>query len=109
MKITDFAISNRTAIVVLTIALSIGGLVSYVSLPKESQPQIEFATIVVTTIYPGASPDDVESIITQEIEREVATITYVGRLVNSRARNSHTRSSAPAQSIRPVRLNRKSA
>ena len=58
MKITDFAISNRTAIVVLTIALSIGGLVSYVSLPKESQPQIEFATIVVTTIYPGASPDE---------------------------------------------------
>lgn len=75
MKITDFAISNRTAIVVLTVALTIGGLLSYVSLPKESQPQIEFATIVVTTIYPGASPDDVESIITQEIEREVATIT----------------------------------
>lgn len=75
MKITDLSISNRTAIVVLTIALSIGGLLSYVALPKESQPQIEFAQIVITTIYPGASPDDVESIITQEIEREVATIT----------------------------------
>ena len=75
MKITDLAISNRTAVVVLTVALSIGGLVSYVSLPKESQPQIEFATIVVTTVYPGASPDDVESIITQEVEREVSTIT----------------------------------
>ena len=74
MKITDLAITNRTAIVVLTIALSIGGLLSYVSLPKESQPQIEFATIVVTTIYPGASPDDVESIITQEVEREVSTV-----------------------------------
>ena len=34
MKITDFAISNRTAIIVLTIALSIGGLISYFSLPK---------------------------------------------------------------------------
>ena len=75
MKITDFAITNRTAIVVLTIALSIGGLLSYVSLPKESQPQIEFATIIVTTIYPGASPDDVESIITQDLEREIATIS----------------------------------
>jgi len=75
MRITDFAISNRTAIIVLTIALSIGGLLSYFALPKESQPQIEFATIVVTTIYPGASPDDVESIITQEVEREVATIS----------------------------------
>ena len=75
MKITDLAISNRTAIVVLTLALSIGGLLSYVSLPKESQPQIEFAQIIITTIYPGASPDDVESIITQEVEREVATIS----------------------------------
>ena len=74
MSITTLAIKNRTAIIVLTIALSIGGLVSYVTLPKESQPQIEFATIVVTTVYPGASPDDVESIITQEVEREVATI-----------------------------------
>ena len=74
MKITDLAIDNRTAIVVLMLALTVGGLVSYVTLPKESQPQIEFATIVVTTVYPGASPDDVESIITQEIEREVATL-----------------------------------
>jgi multidrug efflux pump subunit AcrB len=80
MNITDLAISNRTAVVVLMLALTIGGLVSYVALPKESQPQIEFATIVVTTVYPGASPDDVESIITQEIEREVATITGLDEL-----------------------------
>ncbi len=80
MQITNLAISNRVAVVVLTIALSIGGLVSYVSLPKESQPQIEFAQIVVTTIYPGASPDDVESIITQEVEREVSTISGLDEL-----------------------------
>ena len=80
MKITDLAISNRTAVVVLTLALVVGGLVSYVSLPKESQPQIEFAQLVITTVYPGASPDDVESIITQEIEREVSTITGLDEL-----------------------------
>ncbi len=80
MNITDLSISNRTAVVVLTLALSVGGLLAYVALPKESQPQIEFAQIVVTTIYPGASPDDVESIITQEIEREVATITGLDEL-----------------------------
>ncbi len=74
MNITDLAINNRTAIVVLTLALTIGGLVAYVALPKESQPQIEFATIVITTVYPGASPDDIEAIVTQEIEREVATL-----------------------------------
>lgn len=75
MIISDLAIKNRTAALVLAVALTIGGLLAYVALPKESQPQIEFAMIVVTTIYPGASPDDVESILTQEIEREVATIS----------------------------------
>ncbi|WP_420456526.1 efflux RND transporter permease subunit [Rubrivirga sp.] len=83
MKITDLAISNRTAIVVLTLALTIGGLVSYVALPKESQPQIEFATIVVTTVYPGASPDDVESIITQEVEREISTVDGLDQLTST--------------------------
>ncbi|MGB3542789.1 efflux RND transporter permease subunit [Rubrivirga sp.] len=83
MQITNLAINNRTAIVVLTIALTIGGLISYVALPKESQPQIEFATIVVTTIYPGASPDDVESIITQEVERELSSVDGLDDLTST--------------------------
>src|SRR5690606_28998247 len=80
MKITDLAINNRVAVVVLTVLLSLIGLLAYASIPKESSPQIEFATIVVTTIYPGASPDDIESIITQEVEREVATINGIDEL-----------------------------
>ena len=80
MKVTDIAIKNRIAVVVLTAILVLGGLYAYVTIPKEAQPQIEFATIVVTTLYPGASPDDIESIITQEIEREVATINGIDEL-----------------------------
>lgn len=80
MRITNLAIKNRTAIVVLTVVLVIGGLMSYISIPKESSPQIEFAMIVVTTIYPGASPNDIESIITQEIESEVSVITGIDEI-----------------------------
>ena len=40
---------------------------------------------------------------------EMVTMTYVGRLVSSSARNSQTRSSALAQSITPIMLNRKKA
>ena len=80
MKVTDIAIKNRIAVVVLTALLVIGGLYSYITIPKEAQPQIEFATIVITTIYPGASPDDIESIITQEVEREVASINGIDEL-----------------------------
>jgi multidrug efflux pump len=80
MSITDLAIKYRTSVVVLTLLLVFGGFYSYISLPKEANPSIEFPTIVVTTIYPGASPDDVESVVTQVIEQEVNGINGIEEL-----------------------------
>lgn len=77
MKITDISIKYRTSIVVLTAIIAIGGLYSYVTIPKESAPSIEIPQIVVTLLYPGASPDDVESLITQPVEREVQAINGI--------------------------------
>jgi len=80
MKITDLSIDYRTAIAVLTLILAVGGLVSYLTIPKESQPSIEFPQIVVTSIYPGASPGDVESTVTQVIEQEMGSINDIDEL-----------------------------
>ncbi len=77
MKITDISIKYRTSIVVLTAILAIGGLYSYITIPKEAAPSIEIPQIIVTLIYPGASPDDVESLITQPVEREVQAINGI--------------------------------
>ncbi len=77
MKITDVAIRYRTSVLVLAVLLSIGGLISYLTIPKEAQPSIEIPNIVVTTIYPGASPDDIESLITQKIEQEIQAISGI--------------------------------
>ncbi|NQV72640.1 efflux RND transporter permease subunit, partial [bacterium] len=77
MKITDTAINYRTTILVLTLVLTLGGIYSYVTIPKEANPSIEIPNIVVTTIYPGASPDDVESLITQELESEIQSINGI--------------------------------
>lgn len=77
MKITNLAIRYRTSILVLTALLVIGGLISYQTIPKESNPSIEIPNIVVTTVYPGASPDDIESLITQHIEQEVQSVNGI--------------------------------
>ena len=77
MKITNLAISYRTSIIVLTAVLIVGGLYSYVSIPKEAQPSIEIPNIVVTTIYPGASPNDIETLLTQPIEQEIQGINGI--------------------------------
>ena len=77
MKITNLAIKYRTSIVVLTAILAIGGLYSYSTIPKEAAPSIEIPQIVVTVLYPGASPNDVESLLTQPVEREIQTINGI--------------------------------
>jgi len=80
MKITNLSIKYRTAIAVFTLILAVGGLVSYLTIPKESNPSIEFPQIVVTSIYPGASPSDVESTVTQLIEQEISSINGIDEM-----------------------------
>ncbi|HKL88790.1 MAG TPA: efflux RND transporter permease subunit, partial [Salinibacter sp.] len=80
MKITNLSIKYRTAIAVFTLILAVGGLVSYLTIPKESNPSIEFPQIVVTSIYPGASPSDVESTVTQVVEQEISSINGIDEM-----------------------------
>ncbi|ACY47776.1 efflux RND transporter permease subunit [Rhodothermus marinus] len=80
MKITDLAIRQRTTVLVLTVLLAVGGLVSYLTIPKESFPSIEIPNIVITTVYPGASPEDIESLITKPIEEELQGITGIDEI-----------------------------
>ena len=77
MKLTEITLKNRTAVIVLTAILVIAGAFSYSSIPKESNPSIEIPIFIVNTIYPGISPADMESLITQPIERELQGINGV--------------------------------
>ena len=77
MKIIDLAIRYRPSITILTVMLTLGGLISYLTIPKESFPSIAIPNIIISTFYPGASPDDIESLLTQRIEQEVQTLTGI--------------------------------
>jgi multidrug efflux pump subunit AcrB len=85
-SLTNLAIRYRTAIVVLTLLVVGGGLFSYLTLPKEANPSIEIPQIVVTTVYPGASPDDVESTVTTELERELQGISGIDEIRSTSTR-----------------------
>ena len=77
MRITNLSIKYRTSVIVLTLLIVVGGLFSYLTIPKESSPSLEIPYIVVTSIYPGASPSDVESVVTQPIEQEIGSINGI--------------------------------
>ena len=59
---------------VLSLALVVVGLAGYANLGVDRFPTIDFPFVTVTTLYQGASPEEVETEITDKIERQVNTI-----------------------------------
>ena len=58
------------ATTLLMLAIVIAGAIAYRMLPVSALPQVDYPTIQVTTLYPGASPDVVTSSITAPLERQ---------------------------------------
>ncbi|MDH3298309.1 MAG: efflux RND transporter permease subunit, partial [Gemmatimonadota bacterium] len=79
---TSFAVEHPTSVFVLIAIILIAGLYSYLTVPKESQPDIEIPNVAVNTIYAGVSPEDIESLITRPIEQEINKISDVKTLTS---------------------------
>jgi len=79
-KPSSWSIDNKTSIYILTIIITLAGLVSYNNLPKEQFPEVKFPSILITTIYPGTSPNDMEQLVTKQIEKQVSTISGVKKI-----------------------------
>jgi len=81
--ISNVAIRNRTTVGVLTVLIAVFGAYSYVSLPRESAPDVPVPFILVTTRYEGVAPQDVESTVTLKIEKELAGLKGVKEVRSS--------------------------
>ncbi|MBR0848074.1 efflux RND transporter permease subunit [Bradyrhizobium diazoefficiens] len=74
MGVSEPFIRRPIATSLLGVALLIGGLLGYFSLPVSALPQVDFPTVQVTTQLPGASPDVIASLITAPLERQLGQI-----------------------------------
>jgi len=63
-------IQRPVATALLMVAILLAGLVAYRVLPISALPEVDYPTIQVTTLYPGASPDVMTSSITAPLERQ---------------------------------------
>jgi multidrug efflux pump subunit AcrB len=77
---TSWVIDNKTSVFIITLILSLFGIVAYRTLPKEQFPDIVVPTIYVSTIYPGTSPTDIENLVTKQIEKQIKGISGVKKL-----------------------------
>lgn len=83
MNVSKIAVNNRVTVYILTAIITILGIISYSSIPKESAPSITIPNIFVSTLYFGVSPQDMENLVTQEIEKEVKGIKDIKKITSA--------------------------
>jgi multidrug efflux pump subunit AcrB len=81
--LSNWALNNRKVVMVLTFIIFFWGVYTYITVPKESFPEIVVPTIYVGTAYPGNSGEDIEKLITKQLEKEINTITDIDKITSS--------------------------
>ena len=83
MGLTNVAIRRPLFMLMVIGALLVVGLVSWTKLGVDLLPALDFPIVVVTTPYPGASPDAVDTLVTKPVEDAVASINDIDYIQSS--------------------------
>ena len=71
MSIPKMSVNNPVLANMLMILIIIFGVYAWINLPRELTPEIALQSATVTTLYPGASPEEVEKLISAPIEEAI--------------------------------------
>lgn len=74
MGLINAAIKNKKIVLFLVFVAIISGCYCYYIIPKQESPDVSSPAAMITTIYPGASSSDIESLVTKKIEDKVEEI-----------------------------------
>ncbi|NCE73168.1 efflux RND transporter permease subunit [Odoribacter sp. Z80] len=80
MNIAKYSLDNPKVIYFFLAVMLIGGVLSFGSLGKKEDSPFVIKTAVLITQYPGASPKEVEELITEPIEREIQSMRRVYKI-----------------------------
>lgn len=79
----NFFVQNFRVVILLILLLSGWGIYSYINLPRESDPEVKIPIAVITATYPGASPADMEELVTKKIETNISGISGIDKITSS--------------------------
>ncbi|MCL4215532.1 MAG: efflux RND transporter permease subunit, partial [Candidatus Hydrogenedentes bacterium] len=83
MKITNMAIDRRTTIYVLLVIILVSGIYSWMTLPRESNPEVVVPFIHIAVTYEGVTPEDMESLVTLPLERKLANLKNIKQITST--------------------------
>ncbi|UBB90178.1 efflux RND transporter permease subunit [Candidatus Kaistella beijingensis] len=81
--ISSWAVDNRTTVYVITFIIVVLGIFSFFSMPRESFPEVVQNNIYISSIYPGNSAEDVEKVVTKELEDKFKNVSGVNKVTSN--------------------------
>ena len=83
MKITNGAIRKYPMVFAFMAIIIVVGFNAYMDLPRESSPDVKIPYVLVMTPYTGASPEDVENLVTRKLERELKGLADLKQMTST--------------------------
>ncbi len=83
MKLTDVSINRSMTVFTLMILVILLGASSYIRLPREASPDIEIPFVFVLAPYFGASPGDMETLVTRKLEKQLKGTPFLEEMSSS--------------------------
>ncbi len=80
MNLPKYSLDHKRVIFFFLTVVFIGGFMSFFGLPKKEDSPFVIKTAVLVTQYPGATPQEVEELVTEPIEREIQSMSEVKKI-----------------------------
>lgn len=81
--ISSWAVDNRVTVYILTALIVVTGVIAYITMPRESFPEVIENKIYVTSVFPGNSAEDVEKLVVKPLEKEIKNISGVDKITSN--------------------------
>lgn len=80
MNVPKYSLEHKRVIYFFLVVVLLGGILSFFKLPKKEDSPFVIKTAVLVTQYPGATPEEVEELVTEPIEREIQSMSEVKKI-----------------------------
>jgi len=92
MKLSEFSVKHSLLVNLISVFIIIAGFYTlYIyKIRREAFPEVSFDRVLITTVYPGAPPEEIEKLVTVPIEKELKGVDGIERMKSTSKGNAST-------------------
>ncbi|HRC55178.1 MAG TPA: efflux RND transporter permease subunit, partial [Kofleriaceae bacterium] len=83
MRVAAFSVRNPQFTLIAFLCLAVLGVSAFLTMPRSEDPYFPTPNFAVVAVYPGASPDQIEREVVDELEKEISELSEIKRMTAS--------------------------